>query len=55
MAVKILSLLIAVGFVLWVFEYVPRRLKPGKNARFRYRIFAVVAVIAAAALLKKFL
>jgi hypothetical protein len=55
MAVKVMVFLIVVGFVLWVFEYLPRRLKPGRDARFRYRVFAVIALIAAAALLKRFL
>jgi hypothetical protein len=55
MAVKILGFLVVVGFVLWVFEYVPKHLNPGRNAKFRYRIFAVVALIAAAVLLKKVL
>lgn len=55
MAVKILVFLIVAGFVLWVFEYLPKRLKPGRSARFRYRVFALIALIAAAAFLKRFL
>lgn len=55
MAVKVLVFFIAAGFVLWVFEYLPKRLKPGPEAKFRYRVFAVIALTAAAALLKRFL
>lgn len=55
MAVKILVFLLVVGFVFWVFEYLPRQLKPGAGAKFRYRVFAVLALVAAAALLKRFL
>jgi len=55
MAVKVMVFLIVAGFVLWVFEYLPKRLKPGRDARFRYRVFAFIALVAAAALLKRFL
>jgi hypothetical protein len=55
MLVKIVSLALAVGLVLWLFFYLPKRLKAGRSARIRYVIFSVIVFIFAAALLKVFL
>lgn len=52
--VKIMSLGLALGLVLWVFFYLPKRLKPGSGARFRYTVFMILVLIFAAFILKVF-
>ena len=53
--VKIVTLALAVGIVLYVFFYLPKQLKAGRGARIRYVIFSIIACIFAAVLLKIFL
>jgi hypothetical protein len=52
--VKIMTLALVLGLVLWIFFYLPKRLRPGGGARFRYIVFTVLALIFAAVLLKVF-
>lgn len=53
--IKAASLALALSFVLWVFFYLPKRLRKGSGARLRYIVFSVLAVVFAFVLLKTFL
>jgi len=55
MLIKLASLALATGIVVWVFFYLPDRLKSGPGARFRYIVFSVLAVAFVFVLLKAFL
>jgi hypothetical protein len=52
--VKIATVALAVSLVLWVFVWLPKRLKRENGARFRYIVFSVLAVVFAVVLLKVF-
>lgn len=53
--VKIATVALALSIVLWVFFWLPQRLRRGSGARFRYIVFSVLAVVFAFVLLKIFL
>lgn len=53
--IKVVTFFLAIGFVFYIFFYLPKRLKPGPGARFRYIVFAILAFVFAAFLLKFFL
>lgn len=53
--IKIMTLALALSLTLWVFFYLPKRLKAGYGARFRYAVFSILALILAAVMLKAFL
>lgn len=52
--VKIISFALAIGIVLYIFFYLPARLKRGPGAKFRYAVFSVMAILFAVVLLKMF-
>lgn len=53
--VKIAVLALAVSIVLWVSFWLPKRLKRSRGARFRYLVFAALAIVFVMILLKAFL
>jgi hypothetical protein len=53
--IKLMTIALAVSLTLWVFFYLPKRLKAGPGARLRYTVFTVLALVLAAVLLKTFL
>ncbi|MBS1616821.1 MAG: hypothetical protein JST06_11970 [Bacteroidetes bacterium] len=53
--VKAVALALALSFLLWVFFYLPKRLKNGPGARFRFVVFSVFALAFAFILIKAFL
>lgn len=53
--IKAVALALALSFLLWVFFYLPKRLKKGPGARFRYVVFSVFALAFAFFLLRVFL
>jgi hypothetical protein len=53
--IKAATLALALSFVLWVFFYLPKRLRKGAGARFRYVVFSLLALVFAFVLLKTFL
>ena len=52
--VKIISIALATGMVLYTCFYLPKGLKPGRGAKLRYLMFSVIAFLAAVMLLKLF-
>ncbi len=53
--VKVVTLALALGIVLYVFFYLPQRLKRGPGARFRYVVFSAIAILFTFVLLRFFL
>ncbi len=53
--VKIMTLALAIGIVLYLFFDLPDILKRGPGARLRYIVFTVLALLLVAVLLKTFL
>jgi len=53
--VKVFTLALALGIVLYLFFYLPQGLKRGPGARFRYMVFSVFAVLFTFVLLRFFL
>ena len=53
--IKIATIAVAVSLVLWVFFWLPQRLRRGRGAKFRYIVFSALAVVFALVLLKVFL
>jgi hypothetical protein len=53
--VKIVTLSLAIGIVLYVYFYLPRIIRPGRSARIRYIIFSIIAFLSTAILLKRFM
>lgn len=52
---KVITIALALGIVLYMFFYLPQRLKPGRGARIRHIIASIIAFLFAVALLKIFL
>jgi len=53
--IKAATLLLTISLLLWVFFYLPKRLRKGAGARLRYIVFSVLAVAFALVLAKTFL
>ncbi len=53
--VKIITIALALGIVLYLFFYLPKRIKRNPGARFRYIVITILGLVLAAVLLKTFL